>query len=144
MKENLQGEEGVNQFVERIADKVRDEIDAGRFSSVAFVMSEQFPLEPALIQMDSWLELGGNVARNTLRTAASKYGAYGVLLVCEATRHQKDESYQVVLFQLDHKLVGAKAWEARLVEGRLGELSKLPAPRGGSLCNIIPAKEKAN
>jgi len=146
MESELASEKGVDEFVVKMADQAREAIDVGRFQPVAFVMSVQFPIEPAIIYIGPWMLRAPEVLVNVLKTAVAKFDAFGVLTVCEATRHEPSSGTEeeVILFQLDHKYIGGKAWHAPLKNGKMGELIKLPTPRGGSFFGIIPAEEKAN
>ena len=146
MESELASESGVDEFVVKMAGQAREAISAGRFQPVAFVMSVQFPLQPAIIYIGPWMLGAPEVLVDVLKTAVAKFDAFGVLTVCEATRHEpkSGSNEEVILFQLDHKYIGIKVWRAALRDGRMGELVKLPTPRGGSFFNLIPAEEKAN
>lgn len=146
MESELASEKGVEEFVVEAADRAREAIGAGRFKPVALVMSAQFPLEPAVILIGQLLLGTPDILVDVLKSAVSKFDAFGVLIVCEATRHEPSlgSEQEVLLFQLDHKYIGIRAWQAPLEDGEMGELTKLPIPRGGSFFGVIPAEEKAN
>lgn len=140
----LKSEAGVEEFVGKVAERIRTEVKGEKFQPVAFVMSAQFPLHPAAIHMSPWLALDHDKAVNVLRAAVTKYDAFGVLVIVEATRFVAGVEEPVILFQLDHQYIGGQAWHAKRDGEQVCELERLNSVRGGSFCNIIPAESKAN
>jgi len=139
-------EASVNEFIDEVMLRVRSMYEKdGVLAPVAFIMSTQFPLKPAVLPLSGATHpsLFGEI----VRSAVARYDAYGVLVTLEADRRIRDDPdsrTHVILVQLDHKYIGGRLWHAEVEDRKVGDLERLPQAIDGFFTNLIPADQKAN